>query len=89
MASNDEYQQQRSFKDEYPKRFVLDGKELVTVRDGFGGFCTFIPMPFPSNELVVKAEKESFQLYGKNFKPMYSIEKCFKMQGKFIFTDKE
>ena len=54
MASQDEYQQQQFFKDEYPKRFTLGGKNFVTIKDGFGGYCTFIPMPFHSSDLSEK-----------------------------------
>lgn len=60
MASNSEYEQRRSFEDEYPKRFTKDGKNFVTVRDGFGGFCTFIPIPSHSNDTSYITAKVEF-----------------------------
>jgi len=45
MASNDEYQQRRSFDDEYPKKWKIGDVEVLTIKDGFGGRCTFVPHP--------------------------------------------
>lgn len=45
MASSDEYQQRRSFEDEYPKRLKIGEVEVITIKDGFGGRCTFVPHP--------------------------------------------
>lgn len=45
MASNSEYEQRRSFEDEYPKRWKIGEVEVITIKDGFGGRCTFVPHP--------------------------------------------
>lgn len=45
MASNSEYEQRRCFEDEYPKYSKIGDVNLITIKDGFGGLCTFVPHP--------------------------------------------
>jgi len=45
MASNSEYEQRRSFEDEYPKKWKIGDVEVLTIKDGFGGQCTFVTHP--------------------------------------------
>lgn len=68
MASSDEYQQRRSFEDEYPKRWKIGDVEVITIKDGFGGWCTFVPHPLfnEAKPLNIEENLKTNNIYEKN-----------------------